>query len=213
MDVALGVRHTILRRPHEPQQPRGGKEAQGHDHQAQHAGKGDAGMEGIPGSLTVSPAVKLGQKHCGAGAQADEKAIEQADQGSRGANSRQSLGSHIPSDNDGIHRIIKLLEKGPQQNGEEKAEKLLPDHAFGDPGSSGDALHVGSLPFVILRYSSMERKDCPAVSQKNSLKKIENPVLKSALLDQSPVILSSPSKRKVDGNVSDALCRRTCSGL
>ena len=76
----------------------------------------------------------LGNDHGRTGGQAHEKAHQKVDQVSCGsAYGRQSFLSNEFSHDHGIRRVVKLLEKGSKQDGEEEDQKLLPDHAFRDP--------------------------------------------------------------------------------
>ena len=62
-----------------------------------------------------------------------KEAVDHIHQGTGGPHRRQGLGADEPANDDGIHRIVHLLEEGSQQNGKEKAQQLLPDHPLGDP--------------------------------------------------------------------------------
>lgn len=44
----------------------------------------------------------------------------------------QSHSAHIVAHNHGVGRVIELLEKGAQQDGEEESQQRAEDSAFGD---------------------------------------------------------------------------------
>ena len=47
-----------------------------------------------------------------------------------------------------VHGVVELLEKGAEQDGEEKQQKLLPDHAFDNAVVLfGQVVHCGCRPF------------------------------------------------------------------
>ena len=98
-------------------------------------------MEGVLHTLLTFRAVKLGQQNRRAGAQADEEAVHQVQQRRGGPHRRQRPGTDKPADDDGIHGIVHLLEKASQQNGKEKEQQLLPDHALRDALRRQFALH------------------------------------------------------------------------
>ena len=78
-------------------------------------------------------AVELGNDHRRAGGKAGKKAHQQVDQrGGRAAYGRKRLFAHKISHHDGVRRIIELLKKGAEQDGEKESEKLLPDDPFRD---------------------------------------------------------------------------------
>ena len=104
-------------------------------------------MQSILSSAPVSCAIELGQQHRCAGAEADEKAVQQIHQRGGGAHGGKGLGAYEPAHDNCVHGIVKLLEEGSQQDGEEKCKQLLPDHPFGD---SVDRLrrHLNAPPFI-----------------------------------------------------------------
>ena len=87
-------------------------------------------MQGVPDALPVSGPVKLSQNDRCSGAETCEKAVENIYQRPCGSHRRKSFrADETPYDN-GVHRVIHLLEKSPQQNGKEEGEDLLPDDPF-----------------------------------------------------------------------------------
>ena len=91
-------------------------------------------MYGPVDLIRLPGAVKLGYDHCGAAGQSHKETHQQVNQGA-GASSYcgQGLLSHKAAHHHGIRRIIKLLEKCPEQDRKEKEQELLPDHAVRDP--------------------------------------------------------------------------------
>ena len=78
--------------------------------------------------------VELGYNDSRAGGHSDEKTNQQVDQCSRRTAYRgKCLFSHKLSNDHGIRRVVKLLEKCSKQDREEKKQELLPDHAVRDP--------------------------------------------------------------------------------
>ena len=78
--------------------------------------------------------VELGYNDSRAGRHSDEEANQQVDQCSRRTAYRgKCLFSHKLSNDHGICRVVKLLEKCPEQDRKEKEQELLPDHAVRDP--------------------------------------------------------------------------------
>ena len=76
-------------------------------------------------------AVKLGDNHRRPGAQTGEKAHQQVNQGAGcAAHGGQGLLAHKVPHNHRVHRVVKLLEKGAQQDGEKENQELLPDNAL-----------------------------------------------------------------------------------
>ena len=83
--------------------------------------------------LPVFCAPELGDDHSGPRSQPGKKAYHEIHQLARGsAHTGQRLLAHKAADDDRVHRIIELLEKCPQDNGEKEDQKLFPDHAFDD---------------------------------------------------------------------------------
>lgn len=78
-------------------------------------------------------AVALGDDYCGAGRHAHKQVDEQADEDTGGAAyGSQSHSAHIVAHNHSVGRVIELLEKGAQQDGEEESQQRAEDSAFGD---------------------------------------------------------------------------------
>ena len=68
-----------------------------------------------------------------AGRQADEETDQQVNQcARRAANRRKRLFADEFADNNGIRRIIELLEKCAEHNGKKEQQQLFPDHALRD---------------------------------------------------------------------------------
>ena len=90
-------------------------------------------MNGLTGFRCSACAVILGDNHRCTGGKTHEEAHQQVDNGTSGAaHGSQRLGSHEIAHNNGVHRVVQLLKKGSQQNGEEEGEQLFPDNAFRD---------------------------------------------------------------------------------
>ena len=148
--VQNGVVHAAFRSVHQPQNFGAEGVAQNHHRRTQHKRQRHAGMKGVLHALLTFRAVKLGQQHRRAGAQSNEKAVHQAQQRGGRPHRRQRPGTDETADDDGIHGIVHLLEKAPQQNGKEKEKQLLPDHALGDALRRQFALHEKCLLTDIL---------------------------------------------------------------
>ena len=74
----------------------------------------------------------LGDGHHRTGRQAGEDAHRQVDDDGGGAHGGQGHLAHEPAHHQGVHRIVELLEKGAQQDGEEESQQRAEDSAFGD---------------------------------------------------------------------------------
>ena len=76
-------------------------------------------------------AEKLRNNDRRAGRQADEKADQQIDQRARrAADRRQRLFADKLADDNGVRRVIELLEKRAQHNREKEQQELFPDNAL-----------------------------------------------------------------------------------
>ncbi len=84
--------------------------------------------------LLIAPRPKiLGQNDRRAGGQTHKKAYDQVDQVAGGsANGGQGFLAHKFAHHNGVHRIVHLLKKCSQHNGEEKGQQAFPDHTLGD---------------------------------------------------------------------------------
>ena len=126
---------------------------QSHDHEHQTARNAER-RRGVHRKACLRRAVRpviLRNDDRRARGQADEKADQQVDQRSRGAaHGRQSLLAHILSHDNGVHGIVQLLKKRPQHDGEEKDQKLLPDHALCDAVYPASLRCHGSMPLPFL---------------------------------------------------------------
>ena len=90
-------------------------------------------MNGLADHIVLFGAEILGDGDGSSGGQAGEEAHEQVDQSAGGtAHGSQSFRSHKLAHHDGVHCVVKLLEKGPEQNREKEKKKLLPDNSFRD---------------------------------------------------------------------------------
>ena len=165
--VQDGVVQAAFRGVHHPQKPGAEAVAQQHHHRAQQQRQRHAGMECVLHTLLTFRAVKLGQQNRRAGAQADEEAVHQVQQRRGGSHRRQRPGTDKPADDDGIHGIVHLLEKASQQNGEEKEQQLLPDHALRDALRRRFALHKKSSCGCPVDDSTIEAANCPWFFREN----------------------------------------------
>ena len=146
--IQRGHIQAVRRGVHPLQRHRPQANAQDHDQKAQQQRQSDTRVQGVPDALLVSGSIELGQNDRGPRPQAREKAVEDIYQRPRGSHRRQSLGADEAPNDDGIHRIIHLLEKGPQQDGKEKGQNLFPDDPFRDLFCCRTALHcAASLRF------------------------------------------------------------------
>ena len=131
--VGEGVAHHVLRGAHEPEHRTGQADAHHGDDRAGGQGQGQAGVDGLPQLLALPGAVVLGDDHCGPGGEAHEEVHQKVDDDRRGAaHSAQSGGAHEVAHDDGVHGVVELLEKGAQQDGEEKGEQGFEDGTLGD---------------------------------------------------------------------------------
>ena len=90
-------------------------------------------MDGVTHHFFPFCPVILGNDNGGTRRKAHKEADQQVDDGtSRAANCSQRLFAYKPAHNNGIHGVIKLLEKGSKQDREEENQKLFPDDSFGD---------------------------------------------------------------------------------
>ena len=104
-----------------------------HGDQAAGNGDGNRGVDSLADAVEVPGAVALGDDYCGAGRHAHEQVDEQADEDTGGAAyGSQSHSAHIVAHNHSVSRVIELLEKGAQQDGEEESQQRAEDSAFGD---------------------------------------------------------------------------------
>ena len=93
-------------------------------------GQGHRGVHRLAHVFSVSRAEKLGDDDRGARGDAHKKAQQQVDQRAGGAHRRQGAGAHILPHHYGVHRVVQLLEEGPDQDGEKEDEQLFPDHPW-----------------------------------------------------------------------------------
>ena len=131
--IGEGVAHHVLGGTHEAQDGAGEENAHDVDDDAGGQGQGDARMNGLPQLLTLAGAVVLGDDHGGAGGEAHEEVHQEVDDDRRGAaHGAQGGGAHEVAHDDGVHRVVELLEKGAQQDGKEEGEERLEDGPLGD---------------------------------------------------------------------------------
>ena len=91
-------------------------------------------MKSILKIFFIARPVILGDDNRRTGRKANEEADDQVnDLAGRAAHAGQSLFSDKPAHHHGIRRVVKLLEKCPEQDRKEKEQKLLPDHTVRDP--------------------------------------------------------------------------------
>ena len=85
-------------------------------------------------AIEVPGAITLGDHHCGPRRDPHEQVDKQVDDDTGGAAySGQRLFAHILAHHHGVHRVVELLKKSPQQDGKEEQQELFPNHALGDP--------------------------------------------------------------------------------
>lgn len=92
-----------------------------------------ASMQGA----VVMRAVALGNDHAGAGGEARRKTHQHIDDAGGAAYRGQRLRADKLTHDDGIHRIIELLEQQPDGHGNRETYQLTPDRAL---------RHVGVAP-------------------------------------------------------------------
>lgn len=79
------------------------------------------------------PAVELREDDRRPGGKADKEAHHQVDQRACGAShGGQRFLAYEFAHDDGIRRVVELLEKRSQQNGKEKCQQVFPDDTLGD---------------------------------------------------------------------------------
>ena len=149
IDAHIGGCHAqaLLRGAHPPEHPGAQQAAQRRHQNAQHQRQGKARMQGVVHRFFVVGAAELGQNHRSAGAESHKEAVDHIHQGPGGPHRRQGLGTDESAHDDGIHRIVHLLEKGSQQNREEKQKNLFPDDPFRNLPGHGPSFHGLPLPF------------------------------------------------------------------
>ncbi len=125
--IAGGLRHDVLRRPHEPQRRADGEPAQrGGDHagdERQRHGR----MHGFAQSLVIMRAVALGNDHGRAGGKARAEAHDGVDDRRDGPDRRLRLLADELSDHQRVHGIVELLEQKADRHRNRKAHHMLPD--------------------------------------------------------------------------------------
>ena len=137
-----GVGQHIGRRAHQPQGGPGGGDPQHGDAHAGGQGQGDGRVDGAAEALRVPGAVPLGDDHRGPRGEPHEEVHQKVDEHRRGAtHGGQSLLAHEVAHDDGVHRVVELLEEGAQQDGEEKGQEGLCDGTLRD-GILHDVSHL-----------------------------------------------------------------------
>ena len=131
VDVGHRVPQHILRRAHHHQH--GSARPNAEHGQRRAAGQRQRHRRVHRAGHVVRPArtEKLRNNDRRAGRQADEKADQQIDQRARrAADRRQRLLADKLADDNGVRRVIELLEKCAQHNREKEQQELFPDNAF-----------------------------------------------------------------------------------
>ena len=101
----------LSRRTHGPQNHRSQKDAGRRQDEPRSDRDRKRRMDRLPDAFLIPGAEKLGDDYARAGRRADAESDQQIDNRSAGAYGCQRLASYIISYNDGIHRIIQLLEQ------------------------------------------------------------------------------------------------------
>ena len=131
-EIGHGEGHDVLRRGQGAEQPGRGRQAHRHQRHAAHQAQGQGGVYRPAHLSQVASAEVLGDNDGGARGQAHEKADDQVDDGVGGAaHGGKGGGAHKPAHHHGVGGVVKLLQKGAYQDGQEKEQDLLPDHARG----------------------------------------------------------------------------------
>ena len=143
-----GPGQGLLGGAHGPQGPGGEDKARHHKKCADEDAQQHGGVDALVHLVPAAGAEVLGDGHHRSGRQAGEDAHRQVDDDGGGAHGGQGHLAHEPAHHQGVHRIVELLEKGAEPQGEEKGEELFPDHALGDitgglaQQSHGSSLHI-----------------------------------------------------------------------
>ena len=129
-DVGDALGHDLRRGAH-PAQDDGGQggadEGQG---RAGEQGEEDGVVDGLAHLLRLPGAEVAGDHHARAHEDAGEEAHEKEDQGPRGGDGGQGpVAQQVPHD-EGVRRVVELLEEVPQEEGHRKADDLVRDGAL-----------------------------------------------------------------------------------
>ncbi len=143
-DVGVRQREHVLRRVHRLERHGRKDKAHHHEDQADNQAHGDGRMYSLADILAVARAVELRDDDRRTGRQAHEEPNQQVDDGAcRAADCRKRLRADEIADYNGIHRIVELLKKSPEQDRKKEDQKLFPNNAF------RDSVLCGKLPFHV----------------------------------------------------------------
>ena len=112
--------HDFIRRLHQAQHRAADEQADHRQRRAARNGKGQCRVHLAVHFIVVPRAKALGNNHPRAAAQAHKKPHQQLHKRAGCPHSRQRLGTHKVADDQGIHRIVQLLEHGAQPDGKEE---------------------------------------------------------------------------------------------
>ena len=131
--IGYGRRKDVVGRIHHSQHRRRQKHSDHSQQQAAGDAHRDGGVHRVLGGLLLFRAVELGNDDGCARGKPYKKADKQIDERTRrAADGRKRLLADEFAHDGRVHGVVELLEKGAEQDGEEKQQKLLPDHAFCD---------------------------------------------------------------------------------
>ena len=130
--VGGGIGHAVFRCPHPPHHPATEADSNRRKHDTQQQRQRHTGMDGIRHTLAVPRPVGLGKHHGGTGTDTDKKAVDHAHQRAGGPHRCQRFGAHQTANDDGIHRVVHLLEKCSHQDGKKENQQLFPNHTLGN---------------------------------------------------------------------------------
>ncbi len=144
-DIGNGVGKDIGRGVHGDQGHGGDDPADNHEGKSPRQRKGHGGVDGPLCAVAVPGAVELRDDYRRAGGDTHKQPHQKVDEGAGSSAHRgQGLLAHKPPHNHGIGGVVKLLEKGPQQNGKKEGKQRLPDDAAGDAVLCGKGLLLHS---------------------------------------------------------------------
>ena len=112
--------HDFIRRLHQAQHRAADEQADHRQRRAARNGKGQCRVHLAVHFIVVPRAKALGNNHPRAAAQAHKKPHQQLHKRAGCPHSRQRLGTHKVADDQGIHRIVQLLEHGAQPDGKKE---------------------------------------------------------------------------------------------
>ena len=128
-----GVLHDICRRLHESEERRGGQDTD----QSKHDPSGDCHgvciVESLVCCFDIPRSEELGNSDRGSGGESGKESHDQRYDLSRGAaDAGESFFPNKLSHDHAVYGVVKLLEKGAQQDREEEQQKLFPDRPLCD---------------------------------------------------------------------------------